>query len=181
MRIFKKIIIVLVSIIALLLIIALFIKKDYAVEREVVINKPATEVFNYIKYLKNQNNYSKWALMDPNMKKDFRGTDGTIGFVSAWEGNSDVGKGEQEIKKIIDGQRIETEIRFEKPMRSVAPSFMAIEQLNASQSKVKWGFSGRMPYPFNVMRLFMNMDKMIGKDLQTGLDNLKNLEEKNNL
>jgi hypothetical protein len=35
-----------------------------------------------------------------------------------------------------------------------------------------------LPYPFNLMLLFMNMDKMIGDDLSTGLTNLKTLLEK---
>src|SRR6476660_1660388 len=100
MRILKKILVILIILVIVLLIMALFIDKDYAIVREVTINKPKTEVYNYVKYLKNQNEYSKWARMDPDMKKDFRGTDATVGFVSAWEGNKDVGKGEQEIKKI---------------------------------------------------------------------------------
>jgi len=101
MKILKKILLVAVSLIAILLITAIFTKKDYAVEREITINKPKQVVFDYIKYLKNQDYFSKWATMDPNIKKDYRGTDGTVGFVSAWESdNDDVGKGEQEIKKI---------------------------------------------------------------------------------
>src|SRR5690349_4391013 len=100
MRILKNILVILVVLVVVLLVTALFVKKDYTIEREVTINKPKTEVFDYIKYLKNQNEYSKWARLDPNMKKEFRGTDATVGFVSAWEGNKDVGKGEQEIKSI---------------------------------------------------------------------------------
>ncbi|WP_254500404.1 hypothetical protein, partial [Salmonella enterica] len=72
-------------------------------EREITINKSRQEVYDYIKYLKNQNNFSKWAKMDPAMKTEFRGTDGTVGFVSAWESaKKDVGKGEQEIKNLTD-------------------------------------------------------------------------------
>jgi hypothetical protein len=35
-----------------------------------------------------------------------------------------------------------------------------------------------MPYPMNLMLLFMDMDGMLGKDLQQGLDNLKGVLEK---
>ena len=96
MKIIKKIVIALAILIAIPLIMALFIKSEYAVEREITISKPKQVVFEYVKFLKNQDNYSKWATMDPNMKKDYRGTDGTVGFVSAWESQADsVGKGEQ--------------------------------------------------------------------------------------
>src|SRR6478736_279635 len=98
MKILKKIAIVLVALIAILLIVALFVKKDFKVEREIVINKPKKEVFDYIRFIKNQDHYSKWAMMDPNMKKTYTGTDGTVGFISAWESeNKNVGTGEQEI------------------------------------------------------------------------------------
>jgi hypothetical protein len=177
MRILKRILVILIILVIVLLVAALFIDKDYAIVREVTINKPKTEVYNYIRYLKNQNEYSKWARMDPNMKKEFRGTDGTVGFVSAWEGNKDVGKGEQEIKKISEGDRIDYEIRFKKPFESTAQSFMSTEEAPGNQTKVKWGFSGHMPYPMNLMRIF-GMEKAVGNDLQTGLDNLKALQEK---
>ena len=178
MRIVKKILIGIVILLALVLITALFIKKDYAAERAVVINKPKQEVFNYIKYLKNQDNYSAWAKMDPAMKKEFRGADGTEGFVSAWEGNSDVGKGEQKIVKITDGQRIDFELHFIEPFEATSPAYMITEEVAPGKTKVKWGMSGEMNYPLNIMRIFMNMSEVIGKDFQTGLDNLKGILEK---
>ncbi len=179
MKIVKRILIVVVILIAIPLVAALFIKKDYAVEREVIINKPKAEVFEYVKYLKNQNKFSKWANLDPNMKQEFRGTDGTVGFVSAWESQSDdVGKGEQEIKGIKDGERIDYEIRFLKPFESTSPAYMTTETINGNQTKVKWGFSGHMPYPMNIMLGVMNMEKMLGDDFQLGLNNLKGIMEK---
>lgn len=179
MKIIKWILIVIVILVAIPLITAVFVKKDYSVEREVVINKPKQEVFEYVKYLKNQNNYSKWAGIDKNMKKDFKGTDGTVGFISAWDSdNKDVGKGEQEIKGIKDGQRIDYEIRFIKPFESTSSAYMTTESVNGNQTKVKWVFFGNMPYPMNLMQVVMDMDKTIGDDLQTGLNNLKGIMEK---
>lgn len=174
MKILKRILFVLLAIVALVLITALFVKKDMHAEREVVINKPKSEVFNYLKYLKNQNEYSKWASMDPAMKKEFRGTDGTVGFVSAWDSeNGKVGKGEQEIKGIKEGERIDYELRFIKPWESKATSYITTETVSENQTKVKWGFDSKMAYPMNIMQLFMDMDKMIGDDFSTGLSNLK--------
>lgn len=179
MKILKKIALVVLGLIILLLIIALFVKKDYAVVREVTINKPTHEVFDYIKYLKNQDNYSVWAKMDPNMKKEYRGTDGTVGFISAWDSNvKDVGAGEQEIKKITDGQRLDVELRFLKPFKSTDYAYMITQNVSDNQTKVMWGFTGKMPYPMNLMLVCMNMDKMLGKDLETGLSNLKTTLEK---
>jgi uncharacterized membrane protein len=176
MRIIKKILLIIVAIIALFLIVALFVSKDYKVEKSITINKPKTEIFNYIKSLKNQDNFSKWASLDPSMKKSYTGTDSTVGFTSHWEGNDKVGKGEQEIKKITEGQRMDFELRFEKPMKDVAQAYMTTDSVAPNQTLVKWGLTGHMTYPMNIMGLVMN--KMIGGDFETGLANLKALQEK---
>lgn len=176
MRIFKKILIVILIIIAVPLIIALFVENEYAVEREITINKSKPEVFNYVKHLKNQDHYSKWVMIDPNMKKDFRGTDGTVGFVYAWEGNKNAGKGEQEIKGISEGERVDVEIRFIKPFEGMATAPIITERVSDNKTKVKWGLKGSSNYPMNFMNLFM--DNMLGEDLETSLRNLKSILEK---
>jgi len=169
----------LVSIIALLLIIAMFINGNYDIEREVTITKPKEEVFDYVKYLKNQNKFSVWAKTDPAMKTEFTGEDATVGFVSAWDSeHPKVGKGEQKIVKIDVGERIDYEIHFIKPFEATNYAHMAFESPSKSATTVKWGFQGKMKYPMNLMMLTMNMEKMIAPDLQNGLNNLKILLEK---
>ena len=119
MKILKIILLIIAIIIVIPLVVALFVAKEYAVERYVEINKPKSEVFDYVKYLKNQDNFSKWASMDPNMKKEFKGEDGTVGFISAWEStDKNVGKGEQEITGIVESERIDYELRFIEPFES---------------------------------------------------------------
>ena len=93
MKIVKKILIVIVVIIAIPFVIALFTKREYAVEKEILINKPSQEVFDYIKLLKNEERYNKWVMADPTMKREYKGVDGTPGFVYAWDGNDHVGAG----------------------------------------------------------------------------------------
>lgn len=180
MKIFKRVLIVLAVVIAVPLIVAIFLKKEYAVERELSINKPNQEVFDYIKHLKNQDEYSKWASMDPNMKKTYSGVDATVGFISAWDSDDkDVGKGEQEIMKITNGKRVDFELRFLEPFESTEKAYMTTESISSNETLVKWGFNGKMNYPMNLMFLFMDFEKMIGDDLQTGLENLKVILEKN--
>ena len=70
------------TIVALLMLIATFTKKEYVIEREVAINRPKQDVFDFVRILKNQDHYNKWWMMDPNVKKSFKGTDGTVGFVA---------------------------------------------------------------------------------------------------
>lgn len=179
MKILLWIVIVLAGIIVIFLLIGLFSKKSYTIAREIIINKPKAFVFDYLKLLKNQNKFSKWARIDPNMKTTFTGTDGTAGFISAWDSeDKNVGKGEQEILKIVDGERVDYEIRFLKPFKSTSWAFITTSRVNENQTRVHWEFNGNMKYPANLMLVFMNMEKMIGDDLQTGLENLDEILKK---
>ncbi|HEU4551985.1 MAG TPA: SRPBCC family protein [Chitinophaga sp.] len=179
MKIVKRILIVIVILVAIPLIIALFTRKDYTVEREVTINKPVGEVFDYVKYLKNQDTYSVWAKIDPAMKREYKGTDATPGFVYSWDSqHKDAGQGEQEIKKVVPGQEVDYEIRFIRPFAGRADAILRTTPASGTQTTVKWRFSSSMPYPMNIMLLMTDMEGMIGKDLQTGLNNLKAILEK---
>ncbi len=178
MKALKIIGLVLVAIIVLVLITGLFVDGNYAVERKVTINKSKQEVFDYVKYLKNQDNFSVWAKIDPAMKKEFKGEDGTVGFVSAWDSeNPDAGKGEQKIIKITEGERIDYELHFIEPFESTDFAYLATEAVNDSVTSVKWGFNGKMKYPMNLMLLAMDMEEMLAPDLQNGLNSLKTILE----
>lgn len=174
MRILKGVLLAILGIVILALVVALFVKKEYAVERQITINKPEPVVFEFIKHIKNQDQYSVWSNLDPAMKKTYSGTDGTVGFISAWESNKkNVGKGEQEITNIVEDDRVDMKLRFKEPFEAEDDAYMATEAAGADQTNVKWGFKGKMAYPMNLMLLFMDMEGMLGKDLQGGLDKLK--------
>jgi uncharacterized protein YndB with AHSA1/START domain len=182
MEILIIIVIALISIIGLLLIVGIFIKKDFSIVKEVVVNKPKATVFDYIKLLRNQNNFSVWGKMDPKMKKEFIGTDGAEGFVSAWDSeNKSVGIGEQEILKVTEGERVDYELRFIKPFEATNYASLSTQTVFEDKTKVQWEFSGKMKYPMNLMLLFMDMETKLGDDLGKGLQNLKNLLENKNL
>ena len=111
------------------------------------------------------------------MEKKFTGTDGEVGAISYWKGNKDVGEGEQEITKIVDGERVEGELRFLKPFKSTSDCYLNVEEVSAGKTKVTWGFSGKNKFPISIMMLFMNMDKAVGKDFEEGLQDLKSILE----
>jgi hypothetical protein len=171
-----------IIIIALIILVpfigAAFLSNEYVIEREATINKSNAEVHDYIKFLKNQEHYNKWVMRDPAQKIELRGADGTVGFVMAWDSAKGAGKGEQEITGMTEGKRIDYEIRFEKPFKNVAGSYFVTEPVSANQTKVKWAFTGSRPYGMKVMHFAFNLPKMLGKDLQASLGNLKSVLEK---
>ena len=170
------ILLIVAGIIALLLVIALFMKKEHYIKREIIINAPRQKVFDYIKLLKNQDEFNTGAMEDPNRKREFKGTDGTVGYIYAWSGNKNAGEGEKEIKNIIEGRSIETEIRFVKPMAATASIIMETESLSDDQTKVTWSNGGILKYPVNIF--IPMMEKNVAKDMDSSLSTLKNILEK---
>lgn len=165
------------GIVALIILLAIVAPKKYYVQRSIVIDRPVSEVFNYIKFIENQNEWSPWKKRDPNMKQEFEGTDGEVGFISKWEGNKEVGTGEQEILGVYDNNRIESKLRFLKPWKSESDAFIKTELENNQQTKVTWGFSGVNKVPVNIFMMLYNVDKHVGKDFNEGLECLKEILE----
>jgi len=175
MNILITILLIIASVIVLLLLAALFMTRKHYVKREIIINAPRQKVFDYIKFLKNQETFNTNAMADADRKKEFRGTDGTVGYIYAWSGDKSAGEGEKEIMNMIDGQSVEMEIRFVKPMKTSARILMEMESLADDQTKLSWSNAGALPYPVNIM--IPMMQKHVVKDMDTSLGNLKAILE----
>jgi hypothetical protein len=85
MKILIIVLAIIFGIVAMALVAALFIRKTYHVESEIVLNASKEKTFDYLKHIKNQDNFSKWVMTDPAMQKMFKGEDGTVGFVYGWK------------------------------------------------------------------------------------------------
>lgn len=173
-----SVIAVIAAIIVIFLLVAAVSGKEMRIERSIIVNKPVSDVFSFVSHIKNHEQFSVWHMMDPNMKKEYRGTDGEVGFVYAWDSQNDknVGAGEQEITKLVPGQRVEFHLRFLRPMQNEADATMIVTPTGSGQTTVQWIFTGTMKFPMNAMKpIFSNM---LGKQLSTGLDNLKKVMER---
>ena len=170
------ILIVIAGLIAMILIIALFMKRHHYVRREIVIDAPSQKVFDFLKLLENQDKFNKHAMAGPERKKEFKGTDGTVGFIYGWSGGKEAGQGEKEIKSIVEGKRIETEIRFVKPMVTTAQIILETESISENQTKVSWSNAGKLNYPVNIM--IPMLERMLPKEMDESLVTLKKLMEK---
>jgi uncharacterized protein YndB with AHSA1/START domain len=173
------ILIIILSLVALIFILAALSPTNWTIKAEIIINKSQSDVFNYIKILRNAEHYSKWVMTDPQLKKEFKGEDGTVGFAYSWESAmKQVGQGEQEILNIVASERIDYEIRFIKPFEGVSKSSLILESVAESQTKVTWTFSSSNNYMMKVFHVLMNLKKALAKDLHISLINLKTVLEK---
>jgi hypothetical protein len=166
------------AIIVVILLLAAIMPKEGKLTSEIIINRSKDDVFNFVKHLKNQEYYSKWVMADPNIKLVYSGTDGTVGFKTSWSSeDKNVGVGEQEITGIIEGERYDVELRFEKPFKGTNYAYTITQAISENQTKVITVFSGKTPFPMNVMAPIFH--KMLQKDMDQNALTLKTVLEKN--
>jgi effector-binding domain-containing protein len=175
MRALKTILIILLTLLGLFVILGFIGPKSFRVERSLVIAAPVDVVFNRVSKLAEMKNWGPWQAMDKDQVQSIEGTDGTVGAVWKWEGDT-VGKGMQEIVAIETNKSVRTKLTFLEPMEAVNESTYDLEDLGDS-TRITWGLQGENDFLGRVMGLFKVMDRMIGPDFERGLSNLKGLAE----
>lgn len=168
---------ILLAILAIALIIPLFISRDLNYEKSIMINAPASIVWDNVSTLTSMDKLSPWNERDPNMERTLTGTDGTVGAIQSWKSKEkNVGEGRQTIVSIDKPRILNTRLEFLKPFKSEADAYVTLEDSN-NDTLTTWGFRSTMPYPMNIMKLFMNFEKNMDKDFGYGLKKLKDISE----
>ena len=177
MKILKKLLFVVFALLTIVLITAIFVKKEYTVKRSVKIESNVSDVYDYLSHLENQQEFAVWQAKDPKTKNSYKGTEGTAGFIHSWSSkHEEVGSGEQEITKMELDKRIDYALRFKEPMQLDATAYMTTKE-KGNATIVTWAIEGAISYPFNILFLFKDMDEVLSPDLQKGLENLKQIIE----
>jgi uncharacterized protein YndB with AHSA1/START domain len=177
LKIVARVAVACVAVVALVLLVTALLPRTFAVERDVVIERPGAEVFDYLRHLKHQPEFSKWSRIDPAMTTTLRGTDGAVGCVYAWSSDHpDVGAGELEITSLDPGKRLAMEIRITKPFRSTDPTSITLEPDGDGRTRVRQVYHGKMPYPMNLMCSVAC--RAVGDGMEESLRNLKGVLER---
>ncbi|HKA08759.1 MAG TPA: SRPBCC family protein [Gemmataceae bacterium] len=169
--------IALVVLIAAVLIIAATKPDTFRIERSASIKAPPERIFALINDFHNWGAWSPWEKLDPNLKRTFSGEPSGTGAIYEWEGNKKVGQGRMEIKESSPSRKITIQLDFIKPFQANNTAEFTFEP-SGDSTNVNWAMLGGQPFMFKVMKVFMNMDKLVGKDFETGLANLKAQTEK---
>jgi carbon monoxide dehydrogenase subunit G len=172
----KIIVVALIVVIATILVLAATRPDSFRVERSAQISAPPEKILSLVNDFHQWGAWSPYEKLDPAMKRTYAGATAGKGAVYAWEGNSKAGQGRMEIIAAAPGKTA-IQLDFIKPFaaHNIA-AFTALPQGDAT--RVTWSMDGRSPFIHKVVGLFLNMDKMVGGDFETGLANLKALAEK---
>jgi hypothetical protein len=172
----KIIVIVVIVLVAAVVAIAMTKPDSFRVERRTSIKSSSNKIFPLIDDFHNWSSWSPWERMDPAMRRTHSGAASGKGAIYEWEGNSKVGKGRMEILEASPSKVI-IKLDFLKPFEGHNVAEFTFEPQSDSTS-VTWAMYGPAPFFSKVMQVFMSMDKMIVKDFDSGLANLKAIAEK---
>ena len=176
MKIIKKLALALVAAIVAVLLFATTRPNALHVERTTTINAPADKIFPYINDFHQWKAWSPYEQRDPDMKRTYSRAPAGQGSVYEWQGNSNVGSGRMEITGATPPSKIVIKLDFSAPIEGHNIATFTMQSSGAA-TNVTWAMDGPTPYLGKVIGVFMNMDRMIGTDFVTGLDNLKRLAE----
>ena len=163
--------------IAIVLILAATKPDTFSVRRVTTVSAPPEKIFPLINDFHQWGTWSPWEDKDPAMKRTYSGAGTGKGAVYAWDGNKNVGTGRMEILEVSAPSKIVIKLDFFKPFEAHnTAEFTMLPQGDATS--LTWLMHGPAPFMSKVMQVFMNMDKMIGKDFEAGLAKLKKLTER---
>ncbi|HYE34064.1 SRPBCC family protein [Methylocaldum sp.] len=173
----KTIAIVVVVFVVALLIFAATKPDTFRVQRAASIKAPPEKIFAFINDLHRWGAWSPYEKKDPAMKRTYSDAPSGKGAVYEWEGNNDIGKGRMEITDTSPPSKITINLDFVKPFEAHNIVEFTIEP-KGDATNVTWAMHGPASFISKVMQMFFSMDKMVGKDFEAGLANLKILAEK---
>lgn len=161
---------------ALLLVYAWFKPKTFRVERSTVINAPAHEIYKHLGDFHNWQAWSPWEGLDPDLKRTYTGPSEGVGAVYSWEGNNKVGAGRMELTKADPKSGISLNLDFFRPFKASNITDISLAP-EGGGTRVNWAMHGPHPFMMRLMSTVFSMDKMVGKDFEKGLAQLKTVSE----
>ena len=143
----------------------------FQLQRSALIAAPAEEIRPLIEDFRRWPQWSPWEKLDPELKRNHSGADQGVGAVYAWEGNGKAGAGRMEITGSAP-EATTIALDFLKPFKaSNIAEFVYTPE--AGGTRLTWVMRGPQPFIGKLMHTLFNMDKLVGKDFESGLAALK--------
>ena len=178
MRALKTILIIMIALGALILVLGLVGPKTYHVERMVEIDASPAVVYSYVSYVGKMKEWGPWQELDKDQLQTIEGTDGSVGAIWKWEGDT-VGSGMQEITELAENEQVRSKLTFFVPVMGQANSTSTYDlDPTESGTRITWSIEGENSFLARAMGVFMNLDAKLGPDLDHGLANLSTLAGK---
>lgn len=165
-----------------LIIVALLVyastKPDhFAISRSTTIAAPPDKIFPLIGSPRGFNQWNPFLAPDPTAKLDYFGPEHGVGAGHRWNGNREVGAGSVEIIESTPPSSVVMKLHMIKPMEATNRVEFTLRP-GGGATTVTWAMQGRQPYIGKIVSLFIDCDRMVGRQFDKGLANLKALAER---
>lgn len=160
-----------------LVVVVMMQPSDFRITRSAVLPASPQMLFGLVNNLREWEEWSPWAKLDPNARNTYAGPDMGVGAIFGWSGNTKVGEGQMTIIESVPAKLVRIQLEFRKPMKCTNITEFTFHT-DANGTKVVWSMTGTNPFMGKLFNLIMNMDKLVGADFDKGLGNLKKLVEK---
>jgi hypothetical protein len=172
----KIVIIGAVVVVAAILAFAATRPDTFAVKRTTVIDAPPETLVAMVEDFHQWRAWSPWEKMEPDMARTYEGPERGVGAAYGWTGKK-VGAGRMQILKVVPAREVEIRLDFLKPFKTTNTTTFAFAPEGAA-TRVTWTMTGGVPFVSKVMGLVFDLDKVIGKDFEKGLADMKAEAEK---
>ena len=149
----------------------------FRVQRTTVIEAPPEQIFPFIEDFRKYALWSPYERVDPSMSRRYSGSSRGKGAVYEWNGKGKAGKGRMEIAHASPPLMAVIRLDFARPVATQNIVEFTLRP-DGSGTSVSWAMRGANPYIAKLIQLVFNMDRMVGKEFEAGLANLKALAEK---
>ena len=170
------IILAICAVIVVLVVIIALQPSEFQVSRSATMSASPQAVFEQVNDFHKWDAWSPWARIDPEMKQTFEGAPAGTGAEYSWNGNKKVGQGHMTILDSRPGEAVKIKLEFLKPMKATNTTLFTFKP-EGDQTLVVWTMNGKNNFMGKIFCLFMNMDKMVGKDFEMGLAAMKTIAE----
>jgi len=173
---FKKILLVLVLMIAGFAAYVAMQPDEYRVERSATMAAAPAEVFAQVNDFHKWDVWSPWVKLDPNAKVSYEGPASGAGAIFRWDGNAEVGKGSMTILESKPNELVRIKLDFVKPMEDTATTEFTLKP-EGENTVTTWSMYGTRDFIGKAVCSVMDMEKMIGGNYEEGLANIKRIVE----
>ena len=149
---------------------------EFRVERRLRIAAPTDKLWPLVSELRGFNRWNPYERKDPLVKGEYSGAAAGIGSRYAWQGDK-IGVGSLEVTGQQPGRAVQMRLDFVKPFEAHNQAEFALQPTPDGATEVRWTMQGPANFMSKLMGVVINMDKMVGRDFEDGLQNLRQIAE----
>jgi len=146
------------------------------VSRELLVRATPEAIFPHINNTKKADEWMPWREVDPEVQMKYSGPEEGLGSTSSWSSSGQMGTGLAVIVESIPNESVKTSLSYTKPMVMTQLAELSLRP-TPEGTIVRWAVNGNNNFMGRLFCVLLNMDTVVGKQFEQGLNKLKSIVE----